>query len=284
MLLKGKKKKYTLRRLCKQKVLSKIIAVILVAAISSGVFFFQIGNVSAAILFVQEANNSHTYLSPSTSIMATLSSGATGGNLLVTGIGIDKNSGTITVPTGFTLIHDYTSASVSAAMAYKISTGGETSITWSYTNNEEASMWVGEFSGLVDSDVLDVSQENNSGGTAVQSISTGTTVETSQANELAVVMAMADSGVNTETGRAWTNGFQIEDHVWSNSGTPALNVATSTLSATGIADTWGAVTVEASFAGTYTPGEYMTIRIDMVADTGDNVKVGEINMEYLVSD
>lgn len=45
--------------------------------------------------------------------------------------------------------------------------------------------------------------------------------------------------------------------------------------------TWTQTAVEASFAGTYTAGSYMTIRIVMNADTGgDSVQVGEINLNY----
>jgi hypothetical protein len=46
--------------------------------------------------------------------------------------------------------------------------------------------------------------------------------------------------------------------------------------------TWTETTVEATFAGTYTAGSYMTIRIVMTADTGgDSVQVGEISLDYL---
>ncbi|MBN1162737.1 hypothetical protein JXA34_03265 [Patescibacteria group bacterium] len=47
---------------------------------------------------------------------------------------------------------------------------------------------------------------------------------------------------------------------------------------------WTQTTVEATFAGTYTAGSYMTIRIVMTADTGgDSVQVGEISLDYLTS-
>lgn len=46
--------------------------------------------------------------------------------------------------------------------------------------------------------------------------------------------------------------------------------------------TWTQTPVEASFAGSYTAGSYMTIRIAMTADAGgDSVQVGEINLNYL---
>ena len=46
--------------------------------------------------------------------------------------------------------------------------------------------------------------------------------------------------------------------------------------------TWTQTSVEASFAGTYTAGSYMTIQIHMVSDAGgDTVQVGEISLDYL---
>ncbi len=46
--------------------------------------------------------------------------------------------------------------------------------------------------------------------------------------------------------------------------------------------TWTQTSVESSFAGTYTAGSYMTIRIALTSDTGgDTVQVGEISLDYL---
>ena len=54
--------------------------------------------------------------------------------------------------------------------------------------------------------------------------------------------------------------------------------------ATGAANVWTTTSIEAApFEGTYTAGSYMTFRIDMVADNADNVKVGEIDIEYLAT-
>jgi len=91
------------------------------------------------------------------SITVTLDSAATAGNLLITGVAIDKASGTITVPDGFTLVQKGEGGISSGAMAYKIAAGGETSITWNWTATEEGSVWIGEYSGLLTSNVLDVS-------------------------------------------------------------------------------------------------------------------------------
>jgi len=50
----------------------------------------------------------------------------------------------------------------------------------------------------------------------------------------------------------------------------------------GTANTWTQTAISLS-GGTWTAGSYITIRIDMKADSGDNVKVGEININYLSS-
>lgn len=44
---------------------------------------------------------------------------------------------------------------------------------------------------------------------------------------------------------------------------------------------WTNSAVESSFGGTYTPGEFMSIRIVMEASKDENVQVGEINLDYL---
>lgn len=45
---------------------------------------------------------------------------------------------------------------------------------------------------------------------------------------------------------------------------------------------WTETSVESSFAGTYTAGEYVTFRISLTADTGgDSVQLGEISLDYL---
>jgi len=46
--------------------------------------------------------------------------------------------------------------------------------------------------------------------------------------------------------------------------------------------TWTQTSVETSFSGTYTAGSYLTIRVALTADTGeDTVQVGEISIDYL---
>lgn len=182
------------------------------------------------IVLEQSKSNTHTYLSPATSISATLNSTATSGNLLVTAIATDKDAGTYTVPAGFTMIQTYSGLSVSGALAYKVSDGSETAVSWSYTNSEESSVWIGEYSGT-DATPLDVSTEADSNNVDTTSQSTGTTGSTAQDEELAVAILAIDSAQNA-TGRSWSNSFSEVEYVGSNS-TAGLSVATKYLTATG---------------------------------------------------
>ena len=91
-----------------------------------------------------------------TSQSDTLAAPATAGNLLITAIAIDKSSGTITVPSGYTLIGStYVSANISGALAYKKAVGGEDLTDWNWVTavTGGATMWLAEYSGI---DTLDV--------------------------------------------------------------------------------------------------------------------------------
>jgi hypothetical protein len=194
------------------------------------------GNVEAGgpITLVQQKTYATPYNSPIYGISVTLNTPATANNLLITCVAIDKASGTITIPSGFTLVQKGEGGISSGAMAYKIATGGETTISWSWTLNEEGSVWIGEYSGLTTTNVLDVSAENEAYlSIATNTISTGTTPTTTQANELAIALFAADSGVSVGTTRTWTNGFTTLAEITDTSGSPFLNVANKTLTAIG---------------------------------------------------
>src|SRR5689334_3324824 len=77
--------------------------------------------VKAAATNVQRVD---THISPAATTGTITITSATAGNLIIAAIAIDKTSGTVTVPTGFTRIGtDYDSASVSFALAYKVAAG-----------------------------------------------------------------------------------------------------------------------------------------------------------------
>ncbi len=209
--------------------------------IFSSLFFgWQPAPASAAITRVQ---SKIVYEDPTASphtITVTLDSAITEGNLIYTAVSIDKDSGAITPPSGYTLIHDFigdSSEGESIASAFKVAGPSEsTSITWNWVTNTSrgAQAAAVEYSGLATSSPLDVKAEAASGTTAVTSQTTGTTATTSQADELAIAIMGADSNGNVEVGRSWTNGFT--EFLWFTnppSGNPGLSVADKILSATG---------------------------------------------------
>jgi hypothetical protein len=187
-------------------------------------------------------------------------------------ITIDKNSGAITIPAGFTLIHEFISGDLSTSFVYKVATGGETAVSWSWVNSQDSSVWVAEYSGLLSVSPLDVDTENDSGGGVVTSISTGTTPITTQADQLAVAFMGADTGTSVETGRAWSNGFVEDDFLGpgGGAGQPGLSAAIKILNAI--------ATQETTFSTTDT-GDQMWASLATFKGAG----VGKDNMT-LVSD
>lgn len=70
-----------------------------------------------------------TSAAAATIVTATFGAGATAGNLILCAVGMDKSSGALTPPAGFTQLVAQDSASVSTYVGYKVATGGETAIS-----------------------------------------------------------------------------------------------------------------------------------------------------------
>jgi hypothetical protein len=89
-----------------------------------------------------------TSASSTSTVTATLTTGATAGNIIWCAVGMDKSSGTLTPPAGFTQLFAHDSASVSIYVGYKVAAGGETAITLSHVNVSPAgdTMWLDEYS------------------------------------------------------------------------------------------------------------------------------------------
>ena len=80
---------------------------------------------------------------------------------------------------------------VTGAMYYKVAEGTETKVRLQWTNSEDMSIRVGEYSGVVSVDPLDVNSFGvNSGETTT--VATGTTAATAQNDELAIVTLSAN--------------------------------------------------------------------------------------------
>lgn len=89
-----------------------------------------------------------------TSLAATLPSPATAGNLLTAAFTVDKDSGTFTVPSGWTLVPGFTGTTTGAQQVslhaiYKIAAGGETTVTGAWpTAQDGAAAHIVEHSGV----------------------------------------------------------------------------------------------------------------------------------------
>jgi hypothetical protein len=179
---------------------------------------------------------------------------ATAGNLLVVAASWDKiiTGLSETGATWTQIAYEVAGTSATGAMYYKISDGTETSISLSWTNSEDMSIWVGEFSGIDNSGagVFEQSSSANVNSVAT-SISTGTTPALSTANAFAIAMMGSDSGNNTDdVSRKWSNGFAEETYLSVEAASdPGLSVAMK-----GLTDTSG---VETTYSFTDT-GDQMT--------------------------
>lgn len=194
-----------------------------------------------------------------TSVTLTLPAAPTAGNFLVATIGIDKNSDGGVAMSGWTMVHDSSSASVSLLTYYKTSDGTETSISPSWTTSTPSGVnaWYAEYAQTGSGPWTVVSAINPTDETAVSSCSSGTTAATS-VDSTALAFFTVDSGVSgassTSNQVTYSNGFSEHASSFLNSaGAAGLWVATydvasgSTASCTraydaGTADKWtGAV-------------------------------------------
>ena len=255
--------------------------------INSDIVVFTV-DTSTKATKIQEITNYHTIAQ--TVLNCTLSSGASPGNLIVTAIGSDKGVGSYTIPSGFTLIDDYAGSSVSGAMAYKVSTGGETTITWTQGSDKAAACWVGEFSGLESSSVLDVSTENAEDGVAVYYISTGTTSSTTQDDELAIAMFALDSSDNAGgSSRSWSNDFTELQYINPGSGgEPGLGIAYKNLGSIGTLETtadWSSQTSDQAYASiaTFKVASASSVNLTISSPTSTNYTTNTLDINYTAS-
>lgn len=173
---------------------------------------------------------------------ATLSAGATAGNLLIfavaraTTTAITGDWGTIS---GWTLgpASPADSGNMCGSLWWKIAAGSETTATTAMTG--EAGSWtatITEYEGPFDATPLDVTAEDESHISATTvSKSSGTTATTAQADALAIAVFCHDQGSNIGTTQ-YTNSFT--EVVLGVSGARAAHtVAKKVLSATGTQET-----------------------------------------------
>ena len=164
----------------------------------------------------------------------------TSGNLLISALTVDKDSGAITIPAGWTIIGTTEFGNtVSGAFAYKISDGTEGAVAWNWTNSEASHViWISEYSGVSE---LDVFAEADSADADVTSQTTGTTPANTADNSLAVAIWGADTSNNVSTGQAYSNGF-TDIHPFDPGALAGMAIATKILT--------GTAAVESTFSAT----------------------------------
>lgn len=173
---------------------------------------------------------------------ATLSAGATAGNLLVFVVSraaTTATSGDWGTISGWTLgpFSPADGGNMCAAMWWKIAAGSETSATT--VSTDEIGAWTAkiiEFEGPFDATPYDVEadDETNVSSTTTTKAS-GTTATTAVASSLAVAFFAIDAGVNFGT-KQYSNSFtEVTDGI--SGGRAALAVAKKVLSATGTQST-----------------------------------------------
>jgi hypothetical protein len=147
---------------------------------------------------------------PYTSGSYTLQGSTTAGRLLVSVLAIDKGSGPITPPVGWTLVQDYGEGpDVCGALAFKVSSGTESTIVWQWGSGSNG--WATRILEYpIPNPRLEASAEAASGAVSVTSLRLGPTPVTT-AQTFALAMIAVDSNASwTGTPRAvnsWSDGF-----------------------------------------------------------------------------
>jgi len=200
------------------------------------------GGEGEGIIYVQNVSNFTDYTpEPNNILTLVLPNAPTSGNLLVTGVSIDKDSGAITKPTDFIVIHTNSSTTpnegVSGALAYKISDGSEQTTSWTWATDQDATGFIIEYSGVDTSNPLDVSSFNDSYlNTMVGSINT-TSITTTGSNELIIAFIATDSGNTALDPWGYTDSFSHLINDTQTSGSPLIIVGNRTLANAGTIST-----------------------------------------------
>lgn len=165
----------------------------------------------------------------------------TAGNFLISAIAVDKNAGTITIPSGWTQIGtNYSGPSISLAVAYKSASGSETGVTWNWATTQAggSACWIAEIAspvalgGVAQADSADVAVSTQTSGTA--------TAGTNAILGLALFAIDSDTNFFSEANPfpTFSNSFEIERGTSAVvAGWPGLYVARKALSGSGSVET-----------------------------------------------
>lgn len=170
---------------------------------------------------------------------------ATAGRVLYLMCAADKNVGTWTTPSGWTVINEQAGTDVSIGVWYRVAEGTETTVTlaWS-TNVRMAGAYVMERDDITSRGLVPASA--NSGTTAVDSIASGSADAGRPAIAIAAVAVDSTTAFGGITGQpTWSDSYtrvagqNDTGTPSSNSGFPGWSVATKSVSAsTSVTPTW----------------------------------------------
>lgn len=188
------------------------------------------------MITVRQASPISRLSTGSLSISCTLPAAPVAGNRLVWLIGVDKNAGTWTAPTDFSLLQSRSVSSVSMMIADKVSDGSESGAI--------SASWTGSFRPkaiLLELEASGGATIVRDGSNSQQTESTGTSYATGAvtsgvSNPFAVAMwcndsAKADPADPDPTG-SWTGGFNTYDEDWfatAGVGEPGFVIATASV-------------------------------------------------------
>lgn len=149
--------------------------------------------------------------SASTALTLTLTSAPTAGNLLVFAMAGDKDTGALTMPSGWNVPVELTATSVSLYGAWKVSNGTETSVatSWSLSSSVGNMAWYAEYADpVIDGSTWELvaTALNNSTDATANSWGTGTSDAKEEAG-IGFAFAAIDSAQNVTSVGAWGNGY-----------------------------------------------------------------------------
>jgi RHS repeat-associated protein len=154
-------------------------------------------------------NNSPT---ASTTNTVAIAAPPAAGKLLLATLAVDKSSGAITAPPGWTPVEDYVNTSTSQAMAWKIATGSESSVTWTWATARMS------FAGYVELDLDNPTFVSGSAGALPNPPNDldASLISYAGATAADAGVAVAHASIDTAAGHwpaaasspAWSNGYQ----------------------------------------------------------------------------
>lgn len=165
------------------------------------------GSVFAPAYVQQWSNNATTAV---TSLDVTVS-GETASNALLGVVGVASGGDVFTTPSGWTLIHDFSSGAFGGALYYRSATGSGETVGFSWTDSGRPTAAIIEVSGLAIT-LEDSAEDETNIATNVTSQGTGTATPTST-DCLGVAFGVFEHYEDWDGGFATTNSYVVRANV-----------------------------------------------------------------------